>query len=135
MKKPKAILVIPHLSRRFDSSITLSVYLISWNGLNSQTKVYLPHPLKEEITQLIDTTVRASSVVENLNSRLRNYFFLRKQLGPEYLDLLRFFLNHRRFMRSEHPERVGKSPAEILTGKKHAHWLELLGGERFKKSA
>ena len=92
-------------------------------------------PLKEEITQLIDTTVRASSVVENLNSRLRNYFFLRKQIGPEYLDLLRFFLNHRRFIRSEHPERVGKSPAQLLTGKEHAHCLEMLGFKRFKKSA
>ncbi len=92
-------------------------------------------PLKEEITQLIDATVRASSVVENLNSRLRNYFFLRKQIGPEYLELLRFFLNHRRFMRSEHPERVGKSPAEILTGQEHPHWLEMLGFKRFKKSA
>lgn len=92
-------------------------------------------PLKEAITQLIDTTVRASSVVENLNSRLRNYFFLRKHLGPEYLDLLRFFLNHRRFLRSEHPQRVGQSPAEILTGKNHPHWLELLGFQRFKKCA
>jgi len=92
-------------------------------------------PLKEALTQLIDTTVRASSVVENLNSRLRNYFFLRKHLGPEYLDLLRFFLNHRRFLRSEHPQRVGKSPAEVLTGKAHPHWLELLGFERFRKCA
>jgi hypothetical protein len=92
-------------------------------------------PLKEAITYLIDTTVRASSVVENLNSRLRNYFFLRKHLGPDYLDLLRFFLNHRCFLRSEHPHRVGKSPAEILTGNAHPHWLELLGFERFKKCA
>jgi hypothetical protein len=92
-------------------------------------------PLQEAITQRIDTTVRASSVVENHNSRLRNYFFLRKHLGPEYLDLLRFFLNHRRFLRSEHPEHVGQSPTEILTGKVHPHWLELLGFERFKKAA
>jgi len=42
--------------------------------------------------------------------RLRNYFFLRRQLGPQYLDLLQFFLNHRTFMRSECPERVGKVP-------------------------
>ena len=72
-------------------------------------------------------TVRASSVVENLNSRLRNYFFLRRHLGPDYLHLLQFFLNHRRFLRSEHPERVDHSPAELLTGQPHAHWLELLG--------
>ncbi len=77
--------------------------------------------IKDVLLKLISTTVRASSVVENLNSRLRNYFFLRKQLGPEYLDLLRFFLNHRRFMRSEHPQRQGQSPAEILTGKEHSH--------------
>jgi hypothetical protein len=72
-------------------------------------------------------TVRASSVVENLNSRLRSYFFLRRQLGPDYLQLLPFFLNHRRFLRREHPERVGHSSAELLAGQGHAHWLELLG--------
>jgi hypothetical protein len=77
--------------------------------------------------------VRASSVVENLNGRLRGYFFLRRRLGPEYLGLLQFFLNHRRFLRSEHPERVGKSPAELLTGRPHAHWLELLGYTRFAR--
>jgi hypothetical protein len=77
--------------------------------------------------------VRASSVVENLNGRLRNYFFLRRQLGPEYLGLLQFFLNHRRFARSERPERVGKSPAELLRGQPHGHWLELLGYQRFAR--
>ena len=66
-------------------------------------------------------------MVENLNSRLRSYFFLRRQLGPDYLQLLQFFLNHRRFLRSEHADRVGQSPAELLTGQEHAHWLELLG--------
>ena len=72
-------------------------------------------------------TVRASSLVENLNSRLRNYFFLRRHLGPDYLALLQFFLNHRRFLRSERPERVGKSPAELLSDSPHPHWLEMLG--------
>jgi len=31
-----------------------------------------------------------SSLVENLNSRLRSYFFLRRQLGEDYLTLLQF---------------------------------------------
>ena len=83
------------------------------------------------VQALRESVVRASSVVENLNSRLRNYFFLRKEIGGGYLDLLRFFLNHRRFLRSEHPERVGKSPAELLTGEAHPHWLEMLGYRRF----
>ena len=65
--------------------------------------------------------------MENLNSRLRNYFFLRRHLGPDYLQLLQFFRNHRRLLRSEHAERVDRSPRELLTGQQHAHGLELLG--------
>jgi hypothetical protein len=79
-------------------------------------------------------TVRASSLVENLNSRLRNYFFLRRYLGPDYLALLQFFLNHRRFVRSERPERAGKSPAELLSASPHPHWLEMLGYVRFSRN-
>lgn len=90
-------------------------------------------PLQQAVASLTKKTVRASSMVENLNSRLRNYFFLRRRLGTDYLDLLRFFLNHRRFPRSARPERVGKSPAELLTGESHAHWLELLGYQRFQR--
>ena len=89
-------------------------------------------PLHEAVATLAAQTVRASSVIENLNSRLRSYFFLRRHLGPDYLELLRFFLNHRRFPWSEHPERVGKSPAELLTRRSHPHWLELLGYQRFE---
>jgi hypothetical protein len=77
---------------------------------------------------------RASSLVENLNSRLRSYFFLRKQLGAPYLDLLQFFLNNRTFQRSRCPERVGKSPKQLMTGASHPHWLELLGFTRFKRA-
>ena len=48
------------------------------------------------VSQAMDDTPRSSSLVENLNSRLRTYFTLRRHLGGAYLDLLRFFLNHRR---------------------------------------
>ena len=44
-----------------------------------------------------------------------------------YLALLRFFLNHRRFLRNRHAERLGKSPRELMTGQGHPHWLTLLG--------
>jgi hypothetical protein len=73
-------------------------------------------------------------VIENLNSRLRSCFFLRKQLGQDYLVLLRFYLNHRRFPRSAHAQRVDKSPRELLTGERHGHWLELLGYQRFRRN-
>jgi hypothetical protein len=92
-------------------------------------------PLRVAVRALRRGVVRASSVVENVNSRLRNYFTLRRHLGADYLKLLQFFLNHRRFMRSEHPDRVGRSPRELLEGKPHGHWLELLGHQPLKRAA
>jgi hypothetical protein len=88
------------------------------------------YALAQAVRELSSQVVRASSIIENLNSRLRNYFFLRRHVGAGYLELLQFFLNHRRFLRSEHPERVGKSPAELMTGQPHPHWLEMLGDSR-----
>jgi hypothetical protein len=92
------------------------------------------HLVAEAVAAVTAQVVRASSVVENLNSRLRSYFFLRRQVSVESLALLQFFLNHRRFLRSERPSRAGKSPAELLTGQPHAHWLELLGYQRFVRA-
>lgn len=89
--------------------------------------------LQQEVEGIISETVRASSLVENLNSRLRNYFFLRKTLGNDYLGLLQFYLNHKRYVRSSKAERIGKSPKELLTQKTHDHWLELMGFKLFKK--
>jgi hypothetical protein len=93
------------------------------------------HAVCTAVAGVAAAVVRASSVVENVNSRLRNYFFLRRQIGPESLTLLQFFLNHRRFLRSERAEREGKSPAELLSGQEHKHWLELLGERRFTRQA
>ncbi len=91
-------------------------------------------PVRQAVRDIQAATPRASSLVENLNGRLRSYFFLRRQIGHGYLDLLRFFLNHRRFLRSEVSERVGKTPAQLLTGQPHPHWLELLGFTRFQRN-
>lgn len=49
----------------------------------------------------------------------------RCQIGSQYLDVLRFFLNHPPFRRNQQPRRVGKTPAELLTGQAHPHWLML----------
>jgi hypothetical protein len=92
------------------------------------------HPLQQAVRGVMEKVTRASSLVENLNSRLRSYFFLRREIGHGYLELLRFFLNHRRFLRSDRPERAGKSPAELLTGQRHPHWLELLGYARVHRN-
>jgi hypothetical protein len=90
--------------------------------------------LSQAVAAVAERIVRASSAVENLNSRLRTYFTLRREIGSDYLALLQFYLNHRRFPRSDRPERVGKSPAELLTGHEHPHWLELLGYAPFSRN-
>ena len=83
--------------------------------------------IKTDVDTMLDSVLRASSAVENINSILAGYFYLRRSHVPEFLHLLQFYLNHRRFRRSECPERVGKSPRELLTGQSHPDWLELLG--------
>lgn len=93
------------------------------------------HMVQESVGVMADLVVRASSAIENYNSRLRNYFFLRKHVGMDYLVLLRFFLNHRKFLASENPSRKGRSAAEIMLNKEQAHWLEQLGYTLFKRSA
>ncbi|MGC1307088.1 MAG: hypothetical protein WA885_07655 [Phormidesmis sp.] len=118
------------LHRKHKASNT---YWERWNQLHSQLSGNF-YGLIEAVGNALKETPRASSMVENLNSRLRNYFFLRRSLGESYLSTLQFFLNHRCFRRSRVSERVGKSPKQLLTGEPHLHWLELLGFERFQRA-
>ena len=105
---------------------TSPAYWQGWTRLRARTGAKF-HALFGAVRRAMADTPRSSSLVENLNSRLRSYFTLRRHLGDSYLDLLRFFLNHRRFLRSRHAGRRGKSPRELLTGRGHPHWLTLLG--------
>ncbi len=43
------------------------------------------HGVCADVQELSDRVLRASSLVENLNSRLRTYFLLRRQFGTDYL--------------------------------------------------
>ena len=135
------------LAEEFQVSVDLVREVLDLQALDErqsqrwQKEAGLRHKLRDRfwdlsarVQDLADHTVRASSVIENLNSRLRCYFTLRRHLGADYLILLQFFLNHRRFLRSEHPERVDKSPAQLLSGQNHPHWLEMLGFRRFSRN-
>ena len=112
---------------------TTTAYWAKASALHRQLHGHF-FPLQQALNERCKHLHRASSLVENFNSRLRNYFFLRRQIGPAYLELLRFFLNHQPFPRSQKPERRGKSPAELLTGQAHPHWLEMLGFTRFTRA-
>jgi hypothetical protein len=69
------------------------------------------HPVGPATTS--DQVVRVSSLVENLISRLRCDFLLRRPLGSDDLTFLQFLLNRCRYPRSEDPKRIGKPPAEF----------------------
>jgi hypothetical protein len=81
--------------------------------------------LRKERLDALDTEVRSSSLIENVNSALRPLLeTCRGQVGQPLLDLFAYVHNHRRFVRGK---RAGKAPIEILTGKDMAKpWLTSL---------
>lgn len=81
----------------------------------------------ERMLGILGHAYRTSSAIENFNSKLRTYFNYRREIGHGFLELFRFYHNHSAILRSRKEERVGKSPAEILTGKPHEYWLAMLG--------
>ena len=91
--------------------------------------------VEDDVLMALDSTERTSSMVENLNSRLSPYFFIRQEIGHGFLDLLRFYLNHSPLMRSDRQDFKNKTPAFLLTKKEHPPWLEMLGYQTFKQAA
>jgi len=82
-------------------------------------------PLKALVFDQLDSIVRASSLVEMVNSLIRPYLNSCKgQITQETLNLIMFYHNHRRYKSGK---RQGKAPLELLIGKPlEAPWWELL---------
>lgn len=93
------------------------------------------YQIEQTVIRIMNEIEKASSVVENLNGRIRKFLNNHIHVGQGMLDLLRFILNHREFERSRCEHRQGKSPAEVLYEKQHDHWLEMLGYKLFKQAA
>ena len=91
--------------------------------------------IEDAVLHILETTHRCSSMIENFNSRLRPYLDERKFMSQKSLNLIRFYLNHKPFMRSKHERLVNTTPAEALTGKAHKPWLEMLGFTPWYKQA
>lgn len=83
--------------------------------------------IRKKFNELMSKIVRASSIVECINSLIRPYLFLKRVVGNKFLDLLQCYFNTREYKRSRVPERRGKSPIELLTGNKYPDFLEILG--------
>ena len=81
--------------------------------------------LKTLVFDQLDSIVRASSLVEMVNSLIRPYLNSCKgQITQASLNLIMFYHNHRRYKSGK---RKGKAPIELLTGKPlETDWLDLL---------
>ena len=91
--------------------------------------------IEDAVLLVLESTHRCSSMVENLNSRVRPYLEERKSVSQKTLGLIQFYLNHKPFMRSKHERLVNKTAAEAMTGKSHLPWLEMLGLAGAKRQA
>jgi len=81
--------------------------------------------VKESIYSELDKIIQSSAIVENINSIVRAFLNTsRNKINQEMLNLIMFYHNHRRYKSGK---RKGKTPMELLTGKKqNKDWLELL---------
>ncbi len=80
---------------------------------------------KVRVFEKLDSVVKASSLVEMVNSLIRPYLNSSKgQITQETLNLIMFYHNHRRYRGGR---RQGKAPIELLTGEAlQGDWVDLL---------
>jgi len=80
---------------------------------------------KSLVFEKLDSVVKASSLVEMVNSLIRPYLNSSKgQITQETLNLIIFYHNHRRYKSGR---RQGKAPIELLTGEAlQGDWVDLL---------
>lgn len=82
---------------------------------------------RREFEDILSQTKKASSLVENLNGRIRSYMDLKRTVPKDYFVLLKVYFNTRKYRRSRIASRIGKSPIELMTGKQYPEFLEALG--------
>ena len=84
--------------------------------------------VEEAHAEIVGSIKRASSLVENVNSRLRAYMNIKKHVSSSFYSLVQLHMNTKKYRRSRVKSRQGRSPVEILTDEE---WPELI--ELFEK--
>ena len=83
--------------------------------------------VRDEFERLLQRTKKASSLVENLNGRIRVFIEVKRIIPSGFFVLLKVYFNTRRYKRSRCKERIGKSPLELLTGNHCPEFFEAIG--------
>ena len=81
---------------------------------------------REALEKMLLSTHRASSMIENLNGRLRCFMDLKREIPEQFLILVKVFFNTKKQMRSRHDEWKGTSALDRLTGKQTPEFLDIV---------
>lgn len=84
---------------------------------------------RESFHQIIRTTCRASSDIENVNGRIRVHMNAERHIPDKQFPLLKMMLNTKKCHRSRRPERMGTSALDRLTGQNTPDFLDALLGK------
>ena len=78
------------------------------------------------LNEILQKTYRASSLIENVNGRLRAFINLKREI-PEYcFVLLKVFFNTKKAKRSRKIEWINTSPIDRLTGSLNPEFLDIV---------
>ena len=83
--------------------------------------------IQKEVQSAMHSTKKASSIVENLNGRIRVYIEVKRIIPAPFFILLKVYFNTKRYTRSRCEERKGKSPLELLIRAQHQDFFEVIG--------
>lgn len=81
---------------------------------------------RDALEEIIRSTHRASSMIENLNGRLRCFMNLKREIPKDFMILIKVFVNTKKPFRSRHAGWEGTSAVERLTGKKYPEFLDIV---------
>ena len=99
------------------------------SGLHQQGSDDEDVAIQQEVYSRLDKIVQSSALVECINSIIRPYLNTSKNhVNQEQLNLIMHYHNHRRYRDGV---RKGKTPMEILTGKKQAKdWASFIASQK-----
>ena len=78
------------------------------------------------LQEILRKTYRASSMIENVNGRLRSFIHLKREVPDDCLLLIKVFFNTKKAMRSRNKEWVNTSAIDRLTGTSNPEFLDIV---------
>ena len=81
---------------------------------------------RETLDEMICSTRRASSMIENTNSCLRPFMNTKREVSEDFLILIKVFLNTKKAMRSRNQNWRGTSALDRLYGKQYPEFLDIV---------